>query len=81
MAISTLFQALAVLPAITLAAPHKRSPLEVQLVHLNDTTVTAVVTNTGRQGLNLLHKDSILDPFPSRKLSVSGPGELIYRST
>lgn len=59
---------------IASAAVTRRSPLDVQLVHVNDTIITAVITNTGKKGYNLLHRNSVLDPAPSRKLHVTGHG-------
>lgn len=70
----TLLQLLAVATAI-LAANH-HSLLDVRLVPFNDTTITAVITNTGDKGYNLLHRNSILDLDPSRKLHISGHGKL-----
>ena len=78
MAIATLLQLLAV-TTLSVAAPWKRSPLDVQLVHSNGTFITATVTNTGRKSLSLLHRNSILDPHPSRKLHVSSHGTVTAR--
>lgn len=50
------------------------SPLDVQLEHFNGTTITAVITNTAAKAYNLLHRNSILDLDPSRKLHVSNHG-------
>lgn len=53
------------------SAARLHSPVGVQLIPFNDTTITALITNTDDRGYNILHRNSVLDLDPSRKLWIS----------
>jgi hypothetical protein len=59
------------LPSLALAVATASATLQVQLSHLNGTSIKASITNTDNQGYNLLSQGSILDPGPVRKLEVT----------
>ena len=59
------------LPSLALAVATASATLQVQLSHLNGTSIKASITNTDNQGYNLLSQGSILDTGPVRKLEVT----------
>ena len=59
------------LPSLALAVATASATLQVQLSHLNGTSIKASLTNTDNQGYNLLSQGSILDTGPVRKLEVT----------
>jgi hypothetical protein len=59
------------LSSLVLAVTAASATLQVQLSHLNGTTVRASITNADTKGYNLLSQGSILDPGPVRKLEVT----------
>jgi hypothetical protein len=63
------------LSSLAIAVATASANLQVQLSHLNGTTIRASITNADTKGYNLLSQGNILDPGPVRKLEVTDGGE------
>jgi hypothetical protein len=59
------------LSSLAIAVATASATLQVQLSHLNGTTIRASITNVDTKSYNLLSQGNILDPGPVRKLEVT----------